>query len=101
MSWFFIALWAPFLLAGANHVDKFLLSKHLKDKNIGPIVIFSALFSSVAIPIVFFIQPSVFEVNLVPGSALVATGTLSVLAAVCYLYALDFDEASFVTPFYQ
>lgn len=25
----------------------------------------------------------------------------SVLAAVCYLYALDIDEASFVTPFYQ
>ena len=26
---------------------------------------------------------------------------LSVVAAVCYLYALDLDEASFVTPFYQ
>ena len=27
MSWFFIALWAPFLVACANHNDKFLLSR--------------------------------------------------------------------------
>jgi drug/metabolite transporter (DMT)-like permease len=101
MSWFFIALWAPFLLACANHNDKFLLSRYLKEKNIGSIVILSSLFSGVAIPIVLFIQPAVFDVSLVQGFALVATGMSSVFAAVCYLYALDIDEASFVTPFYQ
>jgi uncharacterized membrane protein len=101
MSWFFIALWAPFLLACANHNDKFLLSRYLKEKNIGSIVIFSSLFSGVAIPIVLFVQPDVYDVSVIQGSALVATGMLSVLAAVCYLYALDIDEASFVTPFNQ
>jgi drug/metabolite transporter (DMT)-like permease len=101
MSWFFIALWAPFLLAFANHNDKFLLSRYLKDKNVGAIVIFSSLFSAVAIGIVLLIHPDVDEVSLVQGSALVATGIFSVFAAVCYLYALDIDEASFVTPFYQ
>jgi drug/metabolite transporter (DMT)-like permease len=101
MSWFFIALCAPFLLACANHTDKFLVSSHLKEKSIGSIVILSSLFSSVAIAIVLFIQPDVSGVSLVQGSALVATGMLSVVAAVCYLYALDMDEASFVTPFYQ
>jgi drug/metabolite transporter (DMT)-like permease len=101
MSWFFIALCAPFLLACANHNDKFLLSRYLKEKNIGSIVIFSSLFSGVAIPIVLFIQPNVYDVSLVQGSAVVTTGMLSVFAAVLYLYALDLDEASFVTPFYQ
>ena len=101
MSWFFIALWAPFLLACANHNDKFLLSRYFKEKNIGSIVIFSSLFSGVAVLIVLFIQPDVYDVSLVQGSALIATGMLSVFAAVCYLYALDIDEASFVTPFYQ
>jgi drug/metabolite transporter (DMT)-like permease len=101
MSWFFIALCAPFLLACANHNDKFLLSRYLKEKNIGAIVIFSSLFSGVAIPIVLFIQPDVYDVSLVQGSAVVATGMLSVVAVVCYLYALDLDEASFVTPLYQ
>jgi uncharacterized membrane protein len=101
MNWFFIALCAPFLLACANHNDKFLLSRHLKEKNIGAIVILSSLFGGVAIPIVLFIQPDAYDVSLVQGSAVVATGILSVLAVVCYLYALDLDEASFVTPFYQ
>ena len=101
MSWFFIALWAPFLLACANHNDKLLLSRYLKEKSIGSIVILSSLFSGVAVPILLFIQRDAYDVDLVRGSALVATGMLSVFAAVCYLHALDLDEASFVTPFYQ
>lgn len=101
MSWFFIALCAPFLLACANHNDKFLLSRYLKEKNIGSIVIFSSLFSGVAILIVSFIEPDVYDVSLFQGSAVVASGMLSVVAVVCYLNALDLGEASFVTPFYQ
>jgi drug/metabolite transporter (DMT)-like permease len=101
MSWFFVALWAPFLLACANHNDKFLLSRYLRKKSLGSIVIPSALFSAVAIPIVLFIQPQAYDVTLVQGSGLVAAGISSVCAAVCYLHALDIDEASFVTPFYQ
>jgi drug/metabolite transporter (DMT)-like permease len=101
MSWFFIALWAPFLVACANHNDKFLLSRYLREKNIGSIVIPSSLFSGVASAIVLCIQPDVYGVSLVQGSALVVTGMLSVFASLCYLYALDLDEASFVTPFYQ
>jgi drug/metabolite transporter (DMT)-like permease len=101
MNWFFIALWAPFLLACANHNDKFLVSRYLKEKSIGSIVILSSLFSGLAMPILLFIQPDVYEIKLAPGSALVATGMLSVFAAVCYLHALEIDEASFVTPLYQ
>jgi uncharacterized membrane protein len=101
MSWFFIALWAPFLLACANHNDKFLLSTYLKTKSVGSIVIPSSLLSGVAVPIILFIQPDAYHVSLVEGTALAATGMASVFAAVCYLYALNIDEASFVTPFYQ
>src|SRR5262245_58812442 len=101
MSWFFIALWAPFLLACANHNDKFLLSRYLKTKTVGSIVIPSSLFSGVAVLIVLLFQPDVKDVTLFQGSALIATGMSSVFAAICYLYALDMDEASLVTPFYQ
>src|ERR1043166_5849751 len=101
MSWFFIALWAPFLLACANHNDKFLLSRYLKEKSIGAIVIPSSLFSGVAIPIVSFIQPGGYDIRFGEGTAVVVAGMSSVLAAVCYLHALAIDEASFVTPFYQ
>ena len=54
-----------------------------------------------AIPIAWFFQPDVYTVSLVQGAAVVASGMSSVLAVVFYLYALDLDEASFVTPFYQ
>src|SRR5215203_2390127 len=101
MSWFFIALLAPFLLACANHNDKFLLSRYIKGANIGSIIIFSALLSVVPIPIITSIQPDVYDVSLGQGAVLVATGMLGVIAVLCYLYALDIDEASFVTPFYQ
>src|SRR5919204_101748 len=101
MSWFFIALWAPFFLACANHNDKFLLSTYLKTKTVGSIVIPSSLLSGVTVPIILFFQPDAYHVSLVEGTALVATGMSSVFAAVCYLYALNIDEASFVTPFYQ
>jgi drug/metabolite transporter (DMT)-like permease len=100
-SWFLIALWAPFLLACANHNDKFLLSRYLREKNIGSILIPSSLFSCVPIPIVLFIEPHAYDINLIQGTALVATGMSSVFANLCYLYALDIDEASFVIPFYQ
>ena len=48
-----------------------------------------------------FIEPHAYEVTLVQRSALVATGMSSIFANVCYLYALNIDEASFVIPFYQ
>ena len=101
LNWFFIALWAQSLVACANHNDKLLLSKYLEAKSIGPIIILSSLFSGLAIPIVMFIHREVYDVSLVQGSALVVTGMLSVFAAVCYLHALDIDEASFVTPLHQ
>jgi len=101
MNWFFIALLAPFLLACANHNDKFLLSRYMKGRNIGSIIIFSALLSVVPIPIITSIQPDVYNATLGQGAVLVATGMFGVVAVLCYLYALDIDEASFVTPFYQ
>jgi drug/metabolite transporter (DMT)-like permease len=82
-------------------MTSFLLSRYLREKNIGSILIPSSLFSGVSIPIVLFIEPHAREISLVQGFVLVATGMSSVFAHVCYLYALDIDEASFVTPFYQ
>jgi hypothetical protein len=65
MSWFFIALCAPFLLACANHNDKFLLSRYLREKSIGSIVIPSSLFSGAAIPIILLIHPDSYDIGLV------------------------------------
>ena len=100
-SWFLIALIGPFLFACANHIDKFLLERCLPEQKVGPIIIGSSLFSSLALPLIMMIDPNVGTISLAGIAILTATGILSAAAVICYFHALDLDEASFVTPFYQ
>ncbi|MFA6227439.1 MAG: EamA family transporter [Candidatus Paceibacterota bacterium] len=101
MNWFLIALIGPILNAVANHTDKYLITKYLKGGAVGSLIIFSSIFSVVALPIVLFFHPSVFNVSLIHGIVLAINGMLVVLAILCYFYALQKDEASYVVPFYQ
>jgi drug/metabolite transporter (DMT)-like permease len=101
MNWFFIALISPFLYAVANHTDKYLLSKYIDDKEVGSLIIFSALFGVFALPIIILINPAVLEISLPQVSILITIGILVVFSILFYLYALQEDEASFVVPLYQ
>ncbi len=101
MNWFFIALVGPILYACSNHLDKYLISRYLKNGAVGALIIFSSIFSIIALPIVLFVHPSVFGVSLWQGVALAINSMLVVISILLYLYALQKDEASYVVPFYQ
>lgn len=101
MNWFLIALIGPILYAVANHTDKYLISKYLKGGAVGSLIIFSALFGIVAIPVVLFIHPDVLSVTFFRATILAFNGMLVVFAILCYFYALHKDETSNVVPFYQ
>jgi uncharacterized membrane protein len=101
MNWFFIALIGPVLYALANHTDKYLISQYLKGGAVGSMIIFSALFNIIAVPIIFLIHPDVLSVGLAGATILTLNGMLIVLNVLCYFYALHKDEASYVVPFYQ
>lgn len=101
MNWFLIALIGPVLYAFANHTDKYLISKYVRGGAVGSLIIFSALFAVVAMPVVLFIHPDVAEISFFRGIVLAVNGTLSVIAILCYFYALHKDEVSNVVPFYQ
>lgn len=101
MTWFFIALVGPVLYAIVNHLDKFLISRYLKDGSTGALVIFSALFCVFALPIVLVIHPQVLSVEFTQATVLMLNGMLVILALLCYFYALGRDEASYVVPFHQ
>lgn len=101
MNWFLIALIGPILYSLSNHTDKYLISKYLKGGAVGSLIIFSSIFSVVALPVVLFIHPSVFTIGILKGIALAFNGMLLVIAILCYFYALHKDEASYVVPFYQ
>lgn len=101
MNWFLIALIGPVMYACANHTDKYLLSKYLKNGEVGSLIIFASFFSVVALPIVVLIQPAVFAVSLAQAAILAFNGTLTVFAVLLYFYALHDEEASLVVPYYQ
>lgn len=101
MNWFLIALIGPVLYACANHTDKHLLTKYLKNGEVGSLIIFSSIFGIVALPIVLLIHPAVFDVTLLQGVVLALNATLTVLAVLLYFYALHEDEATYVVAFYQ
>ncbi len=101
MTWFIIAVLGSLCYASTNHIDKYLISKYLKNGEVGSLIIFSAIFSIFALPIVYLIYPAVFTVTVIQGIILAVTGMMTVIAILLYLYALSEDEATNVVPFYQ
>ncbi len=101
MTWFLISLIGPFLYAMTNFIDKTLLEKYFKSGGVGTLLIFSALLSGLALPILFLFDPTVFSVGLFNILVLAAVGILNVLVLFFYLKALEDEEASITVVFYQ
>ncbi len=101
MLWFFIALIGPFLYATTNYIDKFLLSKYFKEGGVGTILLFSSLLSAFALPFLFFADRTVFNVDFLGIIALSIVGILNTMVLLCYLLAIEEEEASVAVVFYQ
>lgn len=101
MSWFTIALLAPFFWSISNHVDKYLLSRFLKSSSVGALVIFSSMIGLLVLPIMYVMNPNVLNISLFNASILIFGGMVSAMAILLYLYAMNESEASIVVPFFQ
>jgi len=101
MAWFLLALVGPFLYALTNYIDKVLLEKYFKQGGVGTILIFSALLSAAALPFLFIIDPTVFQVGGIHILALAIVGALNALVLFFYLKALEDEEVSIAIIFYQ
>jgi len=101
MTWFFLALVAPFLYALTNHIDKILLEKYFKDGGVGTLILFSALLSILALPIILMADPTVLSVDLHNVMILSCVAILDLVILSCYLLALKGDEPSIIVVFYQ
>lgn len=103
MTWFFIALGAPFLWALVNIADQYLIAKYSdreKDHSSGGLVLFSSL---IGIFIAILIAVFTRGVFTIPGSdvlLLMLTGLLTIVWIVLYLYALEMEEVSSVAPWF-
>jgi len=101
MTWFLIALIGPFLYAVTNYIDKVLLEKYFKEGGVGTLLICSALLSGLALPILFLIDPTPFQVSPLNILVLATVGILNVLVLFFYLKALEDEEVSITIVFYQ
>ncbi len=101
-NWFLVALVAPILWSIVNHIDKYMLSKYLKERGVGALLIFSALASVIILPfLLIFYHAQIFDVSSGDLFILVLVGLLSALAFYFYLKGMDEEEASIVIPLFQ
>lgn len=101
MTWFWIALIGPVLYAVSNHIDKYLVDKYFKNGEAGAVVLFSALFSIVVLPVIYIIEPAVFSLGFKTTLALTLNGTTNIICLILYFKALRNEDASSVVPFMQ
>lgn len=101
MTWFLIAIIAPFLYALTNFIDKILLEKYFKQSGVGTIILVSSLLSFLALPFSFWMDPTVLSVSGKNIFVLCIVGVLNILVLWCYLQALKNEETSIVIVFYQ
>lgn len=100
MNWFLLSIVAPLLWSVLNHLDKYLVSKYKNEVGVGGLAITSSIFAIFIVPIVYIIDPSVINANLLSIGLLITTGVMLSAALLLYLYALDHDDASHVVPFW-
>jgi len=101
MSWFFIALAAPFLWALVNISDQYLVGRYAVGKRgSGGLVLFSSLVGIfVAIGIGLFV-PHLFSISRLDIFLLLVAGAITAFWVILYLYALEIEEVSSVVPWF-
>ncbi len=101
-NWFLIALIAPILWSIVNHIDKYMLSKYVKERGVGALLIFSALSSVIILPfLAFFYRSEIFNVSNTDFLILLFVGFLSAGAFYFYLKGMEMEEVSIVVPLFQ
>ncbi len=104
MTWFFIALGAPFLWALVNIADNYLVSKYSekdKEKSSGGLVLFSSLIGIFIAIFIGIFTSGVFNVSTLDIILLLLTGGLSIIWIILYLYAIEIEDISVIIPWFS
>ena len=102
MSWLFFAFSGPVLWAISTHFDKYLVEKYFKQSDVAVLLLFTAFIGVLTLPVIAFCEPAAI---VSPGAGSIAlimlSGILYMGAMLFYLRALQSEEASAVSPFFQ
>lgn len=100
-QWLLLAFIPPVLLALVNHLDKYLITRFVKGGSIGSLILFSSLMGIPTLLLIALFNPLVFSVHPINALLLTVNGCVFLLSILPYLYALELDEASIVSPLSQ
>jgi uncharacterized membrane protein len=101
MSWVFFAFCGPVLWAISVHLDKYLVERFFKESDVAIMVLFTALVGVLALPVIWYFEPTVLDPSLGSIALIVLAGILYMTGMLFYLRALQNEEASVVAPFFQ
>src|ERR1700734_1140093 len=101
MSWLFFAFCGPVLWAISVHLDKYLVERFFKDSNVAIMVLFPALVVVLALPVIWYFEPTVLDPDLLSIELIILAGILYMTGMLFYLRALQNEGASVVAPFFQ
>jgi drug/metabolite transporter (DMT)-like permease len=100
MSGYLIACIAALLFAAVNIIDKILVERYCKDGGVGALVVLSALFPVVLIPVAYFFAGNIW-LSHADIAILIFSGMLAVAWIYLYLEALYEEDVSVVMPLFQ
>lgn len=98
MNWIIFPIIAAALWATVNHLDKYLLDKYCKNREVGGLIIFSSIIGLPVAGLIFAINPTVINIDPLTAIVITIAGSMYLLGIIPYLYALDIDETSVVAP---
>jgi len=102
MQWYFLAFLSPLLWAISNHIDKYILSRYLKNANTGVLAIFAGLVGFLfSLGVLILYSGNILEINFLNRVVIILNGSLLIIAFIPYYYALRKEDASSIVPLYQ
>ena len=101
MTWFFIALGAPFLWALVNISDQYLVKKYsVGHRGSGGLVLYSSLVGVIIAILIGIFTPGIFEIPTVDKLILFLSGGLTILWIIIYLYTIEIEDISSIIPWF-
>ena len=103
MTWFFLALVAPFLWGIVNIADKYLVSKYSekeKERSSGGLVLFSSLIGIFIAILIWAFSSDVSNIPTLDKLLLMLTGVLTIVWIILYLFTLETEDISTVVPWF-
>ncbi len=99
--WILYALGAQLLYTTSVFIDKILLEKYMEHFKTPVLMLYSTLFSLVALPVLFAFDVHIFSLELLSILKVFCSGILSAVWLYFYLSALEQDDTSLIMPFFQ